>query len=76
MPIEKHITAYIIANWKTGSVRLVKRYPDQSKLAGSDIPLLLDLTLKIPEAQELRLRAEVTLGEVEVSGIALDALED
>lgn len=75
MAIEKHIICYLVVNWRTREVRLLKKRPVQSKLAGADIPLELDLTLKIPELQELKLKAEVTLGQVEVSGIALDAFE-
>jgi hypothetical protein len=76
MSIEKHITTYLIVNWKTGDVRILKRVPKQLKMAGADIPLTLDLTLKIPEPQELKLKAEVTLGEAEVSGIAMEAFDE
>jgi hypothetical protein len=42
MSIEKHITAYLIVNWKTEDVKVLKRLPRQLKLAGADIPITLD----------------------------------
>jgi len=76
MAIEKQFKAYIIVNWKTGIVRTVKRPPKTDLLLGSDIPLELNLTIKIPEQQELKLKAEVTLGQAEINNIALEAFEE
>jgi len=74
--MEKHFGGYIILNWKDGSIRAVKRKPKVDALALSDIPIVLDLTIRIPEQQELALKGEVTLSQAQVENVMLDALEE
>jgi len=81
MPTERHIKAYLILNWKDGSVRVLKRLPSlvsgiKSNLSLSDIPIKLDITLIIPEINEITLKGEVKLSQAQISNIAAAALED
>lgn len=74
--IERCVTNYLILNWKTGEIRVIKRKPNPSKLGAHDIPIKLDITIRIPERQELTMKAEVKLGQAQVEQIALDAFEE
>lgn len=75
MPTEKHVKFLLILNWRTGDVRVLKSTRRALKLELSDIPITVDLTLKIPEMQELSIKGQVTLSEAQISNIAIDAFE-
>lgn len=76
MPTERHIKAYLICNWKDGGVRVLKRLPSKDNLSLNDIPIKLDITLIIPEINEITLKGEVKLSQAQISNITAAALED
>jgi len=55
-------------------VRVVKS-ERRAALQLSDIPVKIDLTIRIPERQELSIEGEVKLSEAQISNIAIDAFE-
>jgi len=71
---EKHLKCLLIFNWRTGDVRVVKS-ERRAALQLSDIPVKVDLTIRIPERQELSIKGEVKLSEAQISNIAIDAFE-
>jgi len=72
---EKHLKCLLIFNWRTGDVRVAKGTRKNVKLHLTDIPVKVDLTLRIPERQELSIKGEVKLSEAQISNIAIDAFE-
>jgi len=70
--MQKNFRFYLILNWKDGSVRVLKRPP--SALSYSEIPVKLDLSLEIPERQEISLKGKVILDQTQISEIVLDTL--
>jgi len=76
MPTERHVKAYLVLNWKDSGVRVLKRLPSKDNLSLNDIPVKLDITLIIPEINEVTLKGEVKLSQAQISNIAAAALGD
>lgn len=74
-PIEKHFEFLLILNWRNGDVRVLKRAKRTPALNVTDIPIRVDLTLRIPEKQELTIKGEVKLSEAQICNIAIDAFD-
>lgn len=72
MSTEKHVKFLLILNWRSEVVRVVKK---RARLGLTDIPIQVDLTLRIPERQELSIKGEVKLSEAQISNIVIDAFE-
>ncbi len=70
--MEKKFKFYVIVNWKNGRVKAVKRKP--KKVSGYDIPILFDLTVKIPEPTEMKAKAEVIIPQKRLEEMVLEAL--
>lgn len=71
---EKKINAYMIVNWKTGSVKVVKRI-DRIRFGNFDIPIKIDLTIKIPRREEIVAKGEIVLPKEKVKEIAIGYLK-
>ena len=72
MPTEKHVKFILILNWRSQEVRVVKK---RARLGLTDIPITVDLTLVIPEKQELSVKGKVTLSESQISNVVIDAFD-
>lgn len=72
--VEHHVKGFLILNWKSQEVRVIKRL-NKSKLSPTDIPIKLDITLRIPRPEEFTIRGEVILSQANVEGLAIDALD-
>lgn len=69
---EKIITGYIIANWKTGAIRAIKRKP--GKTSPYDIPVKVTLKVKTPEQKEFEAKGEVTISESKMDDILIEEI--
>ena len=72
--IEKNFEFYVLLNWKTGNVKVLKRKPNIEKLSPFLIPIKLKLTVKVPERKELYAEGEITLSEEQVSKMVLEEI--
>lgn len=60
--IRKNIQAYLIINFKSGNVRVLKKKPSPNR-RGSDVVINLDLDFNIPSIKEYKMKGEVTIPE-------------
>lgn len=74
MGIEKKFEGYLILNWKNGSMEVKKRKPKKNKLSPFQIPIKLEITVKVPERKEVVARGEIELSEEKVKEMVIEEL--
>ena len=72
--MEKVFKGYLILNWKNGRMEVKKRKPKKSKLSPFDIPIKLNITIEIPEREEIVLSGKIQLSKEQVKRMVLEKL--
>ena len=72
--IEKEFKTTVILNWKNGKFRALKNV-NMKKLSAMEIPISLNVKVKIPERQMIVVKAEIELDSEKAGEIALDYLK-
>ena len=70
--IFKTFNPVLILNWKTGSLRLTKKKP--KSLGPWEIPVQIDLKVNIPIIPEIIAKGEVTIPDVKVKEMMIEAI--
>ena len=70
----KTFKIYLILNYKTGAVRVGKREINLKKIMPSELPIVLNLNIKIPEAQSIKVNSEIEIGDAKVKDMVIEAL--
>jgi hypothetical protein len=71
--MEKIFKGYLILNWRSGVFRVVKRMTSKAK--ETEIPIEINLKVKLPEQQKMKVEGEIELSGVSCKKIILDALD-
>jgi len=71
---EKIFKGYLILNWKNGSMDIKKRKPKNSKLSPYDIPIVIEIKVKLPEKKEFVAKGEIELSEEKVNDMIIESL--
>ncbi len=77
--MEKEFKAWIILNWKTGTIRVLKntKYSNvKKKITPSEILVDFNLKVKIPESPAVKAHGEIELPEAKVKEILIDSFEE
>lgn len=70
--LEKKFKGYLLVNWKTGAMKVLTRMPKHT--LPSEIPILIDLTIKIPQQPQIVAKGSITVPEHKVTEMILDAI--
>ena len=70
--MERQIEAYLVLNWQTGEIRV--RKTGGFEVSGYEIPVKLNITLRIPDPREFVFKGEINLSPAQVSNIVLEEL--
>jgi len=73
--MEKVFKGYLILNWKKGIMNIRKRPPKKSDLSPFDIPIKLEIKVKIPERKEIVAKGEIELSEEKVRDMVIEELK-
>lgn len=68
---EKNFKIYLVVNWKTEEVKIRKSKPEDWQLEPFEIPLSINLLIKLPERKELEASGTVTVSEGRVEKMIL-----
>ena len=70
--MEKKFTGYLIINWRTGDMRMRKKKPDKYSLGTFEIPIRVEINIKLPEQKEIVARGNITLPEEKVAEMVIE----
>lgn len=75
--MEKQIEAWLIADYKNGKVRVIKRLPKGSaNLKPSEIPIQLKLKVEVPDNPQMIAEATIKLGKREITDLMFEEGKD
>jgi len=70
--MEKILDAYIIYNWKTSSVKIVKKKP--KRYNPFEIPIKIHIKFMLPEPKEIEAKGEIVIPETQVKDMIIEGL--
>jgi hypothetical protein len=68
--IVKVFKGHLLLNWKSGSMRIVKKRP--SAISYTEIPISVNIMVRVPDGEEVKLEGEVTLSQAQVNSLVLE----
>lgn len=68
----KRFQTYLIINWKTNGMRLIKKKPKD--LGPFELPVNIDLKIILPEYKEINVKGEIEIPQHRVEGIVVEGI--
>ena len=71
--MKKKFQGYLILNWKTQEMRVLKRY-DKTKIAPHEVPLKIDIDLELPDKKIHEVKGKITIPAEKVAEMVVESL--